>query len=133
MNRENVENIYKLSPVQQGMLFHTLYAPGEGVYFEQFELDFGEGFDPAVFTRVWQELVDRNPVLRTSFVWEGLEDPVQVVYKRATLPVLALDWRGIPEEEQTKKLLEHRAEERRRGFHLTAAPLMRFSIVRMRD
>ncbi|MFL6234823.1 MAG: condensation domain-containing protein, partial [Thermoanaerobaculia bacterium] len=133
MNRENIETIYRLSPVQQGMLFHTLYAPGEGVYFEQFELDFGEGFDPAVFTRAWQELVDRNPVLRTSFVWEGLEDPVQAVHKQVSLPVLSLDWRGIPEEEQAERLREHRAEERRRGFDLKRPPLMRFSIVRVRD
>ncbi|MFL6232177.1 MAG: condensation domain-containing protein, partial [Thermoanaerobaculia bacterium] len=131
MNKEKVESIYRLSPVQQGMLFHTLYAPGEGVYFEQFEIDFAEGLDPAAFTRAWQDLVDRNPALRTSFVWEGLEEPVQVVHKRVSLPVLSLDWRGIPAEEQTERLREHRAGERRRGFDLRAAPLMRFSIVRL--
>ncbi|HSU82255.1 MAG TPA: condensation domain-containing protein, partial [Thermoanaerobaculia bacterium] len=76
MNRENVENIYRLTPVQQGMLFHTLYAPGEGVYFEQFNMTFGAGFEPALFERTWRDLVARNPILRTSFIWESLEEPV---------------------------------------------------------
>src|SRR5215218_2150384 len=57
MKKENIENIYRLSPIQQGMLFHTLYAPGEGVYFEQFNLVFGERFDPLVFERLWKELI----------------------------------------------------------------------------
>ena len=110
------------------MLFHILYAPGEGVYFEVFESDFSPHFDPAAFERVWQELVDRNPVLRTSFVWEGLEEPVQVVHRQVKLPFSLLDWRGVPEEEQRSRLEEHRIEERRRGFNLlegAADPLQR--------
>src|SRR4051794_8799435 len=133
MSKENVESIYRLSPAQQGMLFHILYAPGEGVYFEVFESDFSVHFDPAAFERVWQELVDRNPVLRTSFVWEGLEEPVQVVHRQMKLPFLLLDWRGVPEEEQRARLEEHRIEERRRGFNLLKAPLIRFSVIQLRD
>src|SRR5215218_5903683 len=133
MNRENVENVYRLSPVQQGMLFHTLYAPQEGVYFEQFNMPFGAGFDPGAFERVWRELVDRNPVLRTSFVWEGLEEPVQIVHKRVELPYEVLDWRALPEEEKEERLQLHAAEERRRGFDLARPPLLRFSVVRLRD
>ncbi|MFL6233160.1 MAG: amino acid adenylation domain-containing protein, partial [Thermoanaerobaculia bacterium] len=133
INRENVETLYRLSPVQQGMLFHVLYAPGEGVYFEQFVLRFEEPFDPEAFARAWQELVDHNAVLRTSFVWEGVEEPIQVVHRRVSLPAPVLDWRGLSVAEQEEKLRELRAGERQRGFDLTAAPLMRFSIVRLGD
>src|SRR4051812_48217579 len=132
MNRENVETIYRLSPVQQGMLFHTLYAPGEGVYFEQFNHQFEGGFDPAVFQRLWRELVERNPILRTSFVWDGLEEPVQVVHRRVELPFEVLDWRDLPEEERETRFQEYMAADRRRGFDLLQAPLMRFGVIRMR-
>ncbi len=133
MNRENIEDIYRLSPIQQGMLFHTLYAPGEGVYFEQFNLRFGQGFDPALFERLWQQIVDRTPVLRTSFAWEGLEDPVQIVHRRVKLPFEILDWRGVPEEEKAAKVQEFVAGERRRGFDLSKPPLIRFSVLRLGD
>ncbi|MFL6259110.1 MAG: amino acid adenylation domain-containing protein, partial [Thermoanaerobaculia bacterium] len=133
MSKENVESIYRLSPVQQGMLFHILYAPGEGVYFEVFESDFGVHFDPTAFERVWQELVDRSPVLRTSFVWEGLEEPVQIVHRQVKLPFSLLDWRGLPAAEQSSRLEAHRVEERRLGFNLLKAPLIGFSAIRLRD
>ncbi|HEY3570928.1 MAG TPA: amino acid adenylation domain-containing protein [Thermoanaerobaculia bacterium] len=133
MNRENVENIYRLSPVQQGMLFHTLYAPGEGVYFEQFNHQFDRLFDPAVFQGVWRDLVAANAILRTAFLWEGLEEPVQVVQKKVELPFDEQDWRGLPEAERQEKLEELLAADRRRGFDLTRAPLVRFTLLRMRD
>ncbi|HEX4494362.1 MAG TPA: non-ribosomal peptide synthase/polyketide synthase [Thermoanaerobaculia bacterium] len=133
MNRENIENIYRLSPVQQGMLFHTLYSPGEGVYFEQFNMVFGEDFDPAAFERMWQELIRRNPILRTSFAWEGLEEPVQIVHRQVEMPFEVLDWRGTPEAEHRSRLEAHAAAERRRGFELLKAPLMRFCAIRLRD
>ncbi len=133
MNRENVENIYRLSPVQHGMLFHTLYSPGEGVYFEQFNMRFGEGFQPAAFARVWRAVIEKNPILRTSFIWEGLEEPVQVVHRQVELPFEVLDWRGVPTEEQAADLQERIAAERRRGFDLAEAPLVRFVVVRLGD
>ena len=133
MNRENIENIYRLSPIQQGMLFHTLYSPQEGVYFEQFNVRFDTDFDPATFERVWQEVVDRHTVLRTAFAWEGLEEPVQIVHRRVKLPIEVLDWRGIPETEQEARLQDLLAGERRRGFDLAQAPLLRFCVLRLRD
>jgi amino acid adenylation domain-containing protein len=133
MNRENVESIYRLSPVQQGMLFLTLYSPGEGVYFEQFNATFGEAFQPAVFQRVWQEAVDRHPILRTSFVWEGLEEPVQVVHRRVEIPFEVLDWRGVAEEEKTARLAELTTGLRRQGFDLVQPPLMRLVVIRLQD
>ena len=133
MNRENVESIYRLSPVQQGMLFLTLYSPGEAVYFEQFNTMFGAGFEPELFRRIWQEAVDRHPILRTSFVWEGLEEAVQVVHRRVELPFEVLDWRGVAAEEQRAKLAELNAGLRRQGFDLVQPPLMRLDVVQLRD
>ncbi len=133
MNRENIESVYRLSPVQHGMLFHTLYSPGSGVYFEQLTFSMGEGFDAAAFEGAWQVLAERHPVLRTSFVWEDLDEPAQVVHRRVKVPVDHHDWRGLSEEERSRGLQEHMAADRAQGFALAAAPLIRLSILRMKD
>ncbi|HEY6323871.1 MAG TPA: condensation domain-containing protein, partial [Thermoanaerobaculia bacterium] len=133
MSLENVADIYRLSPVQHGMLFHTLYAPETGVYFEQFCPAYGRGFDPAAFEHAWQQALDRHPVLRTAFLWEDLEEPVQVVHRRAELPVDRQDWRGLPAAEQRQRLAEYMAADRRRGFELSRPPLLRLGLIRLGD
>jgi amino acid adenylation domain-containing protein len=130
MNRADIEDVYRLSPVQQGMLFHTLYAPGSGVYCEQFVIERGAGFDPEAYERTWQTMVDRHPVLRTAFRWAGLKDPVQAVFRRAKIPFERQDWQGLAAGEQGRRLRDLMAEDRRRGFDLTAPPLMRFTLLR---
>lgn len=75
-----IEDIYELSPMQQGILFHTLYEPQSGIYFEQLTLALHGHLNPSAFKRAWQQVVDRYPILRTSFYWEELDKPLQAVY-----------------------------------------------------
>ncbi|HEV2845186.1 MAG TPA: amino acid adenylation domain-containing protein, partial [Thermoanaerobaculia bacterium] len=96
-------------------------------------MKFGAGFDPSLFARLWQEILDRNPVLRTSLLWEDLQEPVQIVHQRVKLPFEVLDWRGVPEEEKAGKLQAFTAEDQRRGFELVRPPLMRFTAIWVRD
>ncbi len=84
MSRKNIENIYSLSPMQEGILFHALTSEEVGVYFVQLSWTLAGKLDVAAFERAWQLVVDRHPVLRTSFVWERLDKPVQVVKKKVT-------------------------------------------------
>src|SRR3982074_202923 len=88
----NLEDLYQLSPMQQGMLFHTIYAPQSGVYFEQSIFTIKGEFDEAAFERAWQRVVDRHSILRSSFLWEELEKPQQVVHRRVVLPIEKQDW-----------------------------------------
>ncbi|HEX8853568.1 MAG TPA: amino acid adenylation domain-containing protein, partial [Pyrinomonadaceae bacterium] len=74
-----------------------------------------------------------HAVLRTGFVWEGLDEPVQVVYSGVRLPLQQQDWRGLSAEEQQQRLAEHLKAERRRGFDLSEAPLMRLHLFRLAD
>lgn len=129
----NVEDLYPLSPAQHGMLFYALSAPESGVYFEQFTLSYDKGLDPEAFIASWQQVVDRHPILRTSFLWEDLEAPVQIVHRKVQLPVERLDWRGRDPEEQQRDLRARAAEERRRGFDLTRPPLLRLILIRFSD
>jgi amino acid adenylation domain-containing protein len=133
MKLENVEDIYPLSPLQQGMLFHTLYAPQSGAYFVQARCAMEGEINGFAFRRAWQEVVNRHPVLRTAFLSEGLDEPLQVVRRTVELPWEELDWRALPASEQTAKIETFLNADQKRGFDLTRAPLTRVALIRLAD
>jgi amino acid adenylation domain-containing protein/non-ribosomal peptide synthase protein (TIGR01720 family) len=128
-----VEDIYPLSPIQSGLLFHCLYAPGTGVYFEQHDCLLEGAFDREAFRRAWQRAVERHTILRTAFVWEGLEEPLQMVHREVTVPWREYDWRSLPEELRKQRWDDLLKEDRKEGFELSAPPLMRLTVVRLHD
>ncbi len=130
---ENVENIYQLSPMQQGMLFHSLYSPGTGTYFEQSLFTIKGDLDLRAFEQAWQRVVDRHSILRTSFLWEDLEKPLQVVHRQVTLTIEKKDWRGLVDAERDREFESFITGDRRRGFGLGVAPLMRLALFQYKD
>jgi surfactin family lipopeptide synthetase C len=128
---DNIEDLYRVSPIQEGMLFHALAAPESGVYFEQFTTAYDQGLDADVFAAAWQQVLDRHPILRTSFLWEDLEAPVQVVHRQVELELARLDWRDRAPGEQGREIAAFAAADRRRGFDLTRPPLLRFTLIRI--
>src|SRR5580698_3073896 len=100
MSQHEIEDIYELSPLQRGMLFHTLYAPLSRVFVEQESFPLLGAVDVPNLIRAWQAVVARHSALRASFHWEGLEKPVQVVHRDVQLPIDRQDWRTIPALEQ---------------------------------
>jgi amino acid adenylation domain-containing protein len=133
MSTKNVESLYELSPLQQGMLLHTLSAPNSGVYFEQFSATIRAGLNVDAMKRAWQAVVDRQPIFRTSFFWKDLEKPLQVVHQRITMPIDEQDWRGFSEAERHDMLEAYLREDRRRGFDLARPPLMRLALFRLEE
>jgi non-ribosomal peptide synthase protein (TIGR01720 family) len=115
-----VEDVYPLSPMQAGMVFHGLAQGDQGVYVEQatFVLD-GVG-DPNVLGAAWQMVVDRTPVLRTRIVWEAVPQPLQVVQHRATVPITYLDWTHFSESDRQAELAGLLDADRAEGLDLTA-------------
>ena len=89
----NIEDIYSLSPMQQGMLFHTLYSPESEVYFEQLVCTLKGQLNPSCFQNAWQTVVAKHPVLRTSFHWEEIEKPLQIVSQKVDLSWMIYDWK----------------------------------------
>jgi amino acid adenylation domain-containing protein/non-ribosomal peptide synthase protein (TIGR01720 family) len=133
MRPENIEDLYPLSPLQQGLLFHTLEAPGSGVYVVQVACNLRGELDAAAFELAWRRTVERHPALRTAFVWEGLDQPVQVVCRGVDLPFLKQDWRDLSAAAQDERTAEHLRSDQRRGFTPSEAPLMRLALFRLTD
>jgi amino acid adenylation domain-containing protein len=133
MKSKNIADIYPVSPVQQGMLFHTLYAPESKVYFTQVTHVLSGNLNSLAFERAWQHVVDRHPILRTAFIWEDLDEPLQVVVQRVRLPLEQHDWRGLSVVEQEEQLTAYLDRDLQRGFKLSKAPLMRLALIRLTE
>jgi amino acid adenylation domain-containing protein/FkbM family methyltransferase len=130
---ETIEDSYPLSPMQQGMLFHSLYAPQTGVYSQQSICSLREDLNVPAFKKAWQQVVDRHAALRTAFRWEGLDASLQEVHRRVVFPWREEDWRDAPASEQVERLETYAEADRRRGFQLDQAPLMRLALFRVGD
>lgn len=115
--------------MQQGMLFHSLYSPASGVYVEQLHCTLGGDLDVEALTRAWQRVVERHPALRTAFVWEDLDEPVQVVFRNASLLMEIDDWRHLCQRQQSERLSILLRDDRTRGFELMQPPLMRLTLI----
>ena len=117
-----IEDIYELSPLQQGMLYHTLRDAESAVYFEQFAVPLAGALDVGAFERAWQEAARRHAALRTSFHWEELDKPLQVVHRRVELALERHDWRRHSPTERERRFDEFLRADRARGFELDQAP-----------
>ena len=133
MTLTNVADVYPLSPMQQGILFHSITAPDSGVYFEQAIFRVTGALDVATFRRVWATLTERHEILRTCFLWEGLDEPVQVVRGHVSIPLHEEDWRGLDPEAYRARLDELLRCDREQGFQLSRAPLLRLALLRVTD
>ncbi|SEL61797.1 non-ribosomal peptide synthase domain TIGR01720/amino acid adenylation domain-containing protein [Roseateles sp. YR242] len=121
-----LEDLYPLSPMQSGMLFHVLADPQAGQYMTQMRVDV-DGLDPARFRQAWQAVIDAHEVLRTGFVADG-DQLLQWVARTAEVPLALLDWRGQPD---LPAALDARAREAlATGLDLRHPPLLRLLLVR---
>ena len=130
---KNIESIYPLSPMQEGMLFHSLYAPESGVYFEQLVYTISGNLNISAFKQAWQRVVDRHAALRTLFIWENLKKPLQIVQKQVNLPWPEYNWQLLSSTEQEKQLENLLTAEQKQGFKLDQAPLMRFILIQINE
>ena len=126
----DVEDIYPLTPMQSGMVFHALSQSDERVYFQQVAFVLEGVDDPLSLERAWQRVVDRTPVLRTRIVWEGISEPVQVVQRSVIVPVTHHDWRGLSEVERNRAWQDVLAADRAEGLDLATTPLLRVVLAR---
>ncbi|MFB7620915.1 amino acid adenylation domain-containing protein, partial [Kitasatospora sp. NPDC056181] len=118
----NIADLYPLAPLQEGILFHHLMADQHStdVYAKPMVLGFDSRERLDAFLAALQQVVDRHDVYRTAIVWEDLREPVQVVTRRAELPVEQVELNP-----QEPDLVGQLVAAGGGGIDLTAAPLIR--------
>jgi amino acid adenylation domain-containing protein/non-ribosomal peptide synthase protein (TIGR01720 family) len=131
--RQSVQDVYPLSPIQKGLLFHSLYAPGSGIYLIQMSLEIKGALAVGAFKNSWRAVVDRHPALRTSFIWEGLGQPLQVVHRSADIPWTEEDLRRLSVSEQRDHIDQFLRRDRELDMDLSRAPLLRLALLRTDD
>ncbi|MBW3656792.1 MAG: non-ribosomal peptide synthetase, partial [Gemmatimonadetes bacterium] len=126
-----VEDLYPLAPLQEEILERELSGSAAQTYHMQTVQRIEGPLDAGLLRRVWSEVVNRHPFLRTSFVWEGLPRPLQRVAAAVGPEWRMEDWRALPPAEQDAALESFLAEDRARGFVLDAPPLLRHALFRV--
>jgi amino acid adenylation domain-containing protein len=128
----NIEDIYPLSSLQEGFLFHSLYSPGEGLYVDHmvFDLRDADGLDTDALRRAFQSVVDRHQALRTAFVWKLNSRPQQVVLRKVPVSLIEHDWSNLPDEQREARLAAFLDESRASGFDPAKPPLFRMVLFR---
>jgi aryl carrier-like protein len=126
-----IEDLYPLTPVQEGMLYHTLADPEAGRHVEQFVCRLRGELDRPALRESWHRLVARHPALRSTIHWTDLGASYQVVHSRADHPFDYEDWRRLTPPEQDERLTAYLGSDRRRGFILSRPPLSRLALFRL--
>ena len=126
-----IEDVYPLTPMQEGLLLHTLLEPGTGLYYMQDRYRINSALDPERFTLAWQAVVARHEALRASFSWNAGEAMLQIIHKPGKLAVDYQDWRGLDEAAQELRLQTLHKQEREAGFELLREAPFHLRLVRV--
>lgn len=128
-----IADAYPLSQLQQGVLFHTVLNTDAGDYVVQLTAELAAWVAPDVFRAAWEEMIVRHALLRTAFVRDAPERPLQVVRRSAQLSWTQFDWRSLSREEYQGRLAAMLAADRRQGFALSRPPLLRLMLIQIAD
>ncbi|HEH8730979.1 TPA: non-ribosomal peptide synthase/polyketide synthase [Pseudomonas aeruginosa] len=126
-----IEDVYPLTPMQEGLLLHTLLEPGTGIYYMQDRYRIDSPLDPERFAAAWQAVVARHEALRASFVWNAGETMLQVIHKPGRTRIEFLDWSELPEEGHEERLQTLHKREREAGFDLLEQPPFHLRLIRL--
>ena len=121
---------YRLTPLQEGMLFHGLYSEGTGDYIKQVITDFDEEIDLYILQETWKYLIRKHSVLRSAFFYDEADVPVQCVYEGIEMPTEQIDFSNYGKEEQQRKIQAFLNEDKAKGFPFDIVPLMRTTIIK---
>ncbi|WP_340018591.1 non-ribosomal peptide synthase/polyketide synthase [Paenibacillus sp. FSL H3-0457] len=128
-----LENVYTLTPLQKGMLFHSLLDADSEAYFEQVTFDLYGSLNVEAFTRGLDTLVQRNEALRTNFITGWRDEPIQVVFRERKCEVYFEDIRSARDEHPEKTIADFVSADKANKFNLAQGSLMRVTVLRTGD
>jgi amino acid adenylation domain-containing protein len=117
--KDQVSDIYYLSPMQEGMLFHTLLHPGKSFYIEQMSMQVKGSLRSDLLEQSMNAMVDRYDIFRTVFVYEKMKRPVQAVLKQRTFKVSEVDLSDLSNAEQVDHIQSYKQSDKEKGFDLS--------------
>ncbi|HEX2999326.1 MAG TPA: amino acid adenylation domain-containing protein, partial [Armatimonadota bacterium] len=125
----HIQDIYPLTPLQQGILVLTLQDPL--AYFEQISVNLHGEVDAGILRQAWQSVVDRHPALRASILWQRKKEPLQVVHARVAVPFAFHDLTGVAPQLREARFEALCKEDRDRPFSLGKPPLLRVALFKL--
>jgi hypothetical protein len=128
----DISSIYRLSGLQEGMLFHGLYDAATEAHKIQFKCDL-INLNPEVFRQTWDYVLRHHTILRSGFYYDSFSIPVQSVYNNVQLPFEVLDYRNKNKAEQEAAVKAYEAADNAKGFDFKKPPLMRIGLLRLSD
>jgi amino acid adenylation domain-containing protein len=129
VNDQRIEALYPVTPTQAGMLFHSLYQPESDVYQIQIVYRIEGVLDEALFERCWNRALERHAILRTAFVMDTPDEPLQAVWRKASIRLERHDLSALSAGERRERIDAH-LEAGRRPFSLDEPPLIRLLLLR---
>ncbi|MGI9583994.1 MAG: condensation domain-containing protein, partial [Acidimicrobiia bacterium] len=130
---ENVADAYPLTSLQQGMLYHVVTGSDEETYVSQAAYEIADDIDVDAFRGAWDAVIERHEALRSSFVWDGVDRPLQIVHDHVELNWEVEDLRTLDPARRESTVESRLAFDRTQGIDITRAPLMRMYLARLTD
>lgn len=132
LDRDNIEEILGLTPLQEGMLFHFMDGSSSPMYHGQLRIDVKGKIEVNFFTQVWKEITHNNEMLRTVYKWERIERPVQIVLKDYIIPVQFIDLSDKETDVAIQEAERWIQEDRQAMVDIAVEPL-RVLLIQMRE
>ena len=129
MKQHQLDAIYAATSLQKGFLSHALMHPDDDAYRVQFVIDYQQQLDVDLYRQAWQLVVQRFPVLRTSFDWA--QQPVQLIHSSAQPELVLLNYSQSDHADQL--LQELQQQDRQRAFDLQKPCLLRLYLVKLSE
>ncbi|WP_410985748.1 amino acid adenylation domain-containing protein, partial [Bacillus cereus] len=126
-----IQDIYPLTPMQEGMLFHSLIDADSQAYFEQKSFTSKGGIDLEILEQSFNKLIERYDVLRTIIIHENVKTPKQVIVEKRKTSIHYEDISGLTEEQKSEYINRFQLEDRKRGFKLSEDILLRMSVIKV--
>ncbi|WP_037271597.1 condensation domain-containing protein, partial [Ruminococcus flavefaciens] len=128
---KKIENIYSLTPLQEGMLFHNIYDSKSTAYIMQIVLDIRNNFRYEYFGQALALIAEKHQTLRSMFVYENVNSPKQVILKEREIESEFIDLTNNDEEKRIEEYNQILKDDKNRGFNLQKDSLIRIKTIKL--